>query len=215
MELTQLNMLTQQIRACYVTDERVLWALENTPREQFAPSSHASWAYFDCEIPLDHHEKMWTPQLEGEVLQALSIQPHEVVLELGTGSGYLTAVLAQLSARVVSVDLYPDFVASVEKKLARHGLHQVELKVGDASRDWVSNHPYDVIVITGAMATPPKTYLDQLNVGGRLFVIYGNAPSMTASCFTRVQERVWNEKKLFETVIRYLVHAEPETKFLF
>lgn len=198
------NMIKQQLKALGVSDERLLAAFQTLPREDFVPESQRTWAYADISIPLAHGDRLWTPSMEGRVLQALNIQPHEVVLEIGTGSGYLTALIAKLAIRVVTIDKHPEQSQKAEQTLSAHGLNHVVFHTGDASRDWVSNHLYDVIVITGALPVPPKTYLDQLTVNGRLFVVHGIAPAMKASCFTRTGDRSWEERVLFETCLPYL-----------
>lgn len=209
------NMIEQQIRPWEVLDQRVLELIAELPRDQFVPPGYASLAYADINIPLDHGQVMMSPKVEARLLQALRVQPTDNILEIGTGSGYLTALLACSGKQVHSVDIYPDFVEAARRKLANHGISNVELETGDAANGWDRGGPYNVIAVTGSTPVLPDGLRLGLKIGGRLFVITGEAPVMTARLITRVAEQEWIDKALFETVLPPLVNAPHVQRFVF
>lgn len=212
-EQARLNMIEQQIRPWEVLDQRVLDAMAATPREDFVPGRYRMLAFADIAIALGHGEVMMPPKLEGRLLQALSLAPTDSVLEIGTGSGYLTALLARLARRVVSVDIYADFVGEARDKLAAHGVNNVELAVGDARLGWPAAGRCDAIAVTGSLPEVPHELLSQLQPGGRLFVVVGAPPAMQARLVTRLSETKWASETLFETELPPLVGAEPKVRF--
>lgn len=209
------NMIEQQIRPWDVLDQRVLELVANLPREDFVPSAYLSLAYADINIPLEHGQSMMAPKVEARMIQALNLKPSDTVLEVGTGSGYVTALLAKSAKHVYSVDVYPGFTQRAREKLAGHGIANVTLETGDAATGWARHQPYDVIAVTGSLPLLPEAFRQQLKVGGRLFVIVGDPPVMSAQLITRVSETGYNRRILFETVLPPLVNAPQPSRFVF
>ena len=213
-EQARHNMIEQQIRPWDVLDQRVLDVLASVPREDFVPERYRNLAFSDLAIPLGHGEVMLKPNFEGRILQALAVQPGDRVLEVGTGSGYLTACLGRLTASVVSVDIVPDFTESARGKLKAHGLGHVALHTGDASRGW-GEHRYHAIAVTGSVAAVADLWKQSLSLGGRLFIVVGQPPVMEALLITRLGEREWLQESLFETDLPPLRNAVPPKAFEF
>jgi protein-L-isoaspartate(D-aspartate) O-methyltransferase len=212
VEQARFNMIEQQIRPWEVLDDRVLETISRTPRENFVPERYRALAFSDISIPLEHGQYMMPPKLEGKLLQSLDIDPADSILEIGTGSGYLTACLAGLGGSVHSVDLYDEFIQSAESKLEKHNITNVTCETGDAAAGWNSDTRFDAIAVTGSLPTLHRGFHTLLNPGGRLFVIVGKPPIMQALLITRVGEQEWNQESLFETSIPPLVNApEPDT----
>jgi protein-L-isoaspartate(D-aspartate) O-methyltransferase len=209
------NMIEQQIRPWDVLDQRVLELIADLPREDFVPKTYLSLAYADINIPLDHGQVMMAPKVEARMVQALNIQASDTILEIGCGSGYVTALLARSGKHVHSVDIYPDFVESTRNKLAVHGIDNVTLESGDAANGWEGHGPYNVIAVTGSLPILPDVLRRALKLGGRLFVVTGDAPVMTARLITRTAEQEWIDKALFETVLPPLVNAPQPRRFTF
>ncbi|MBY5268526.1 protein-L-isoaspartate O-methyltransferase family protein [Spiribacter salinus] len=205
------NMVGQQLRTWEVLNERVLDILERIPREHFTPSAYANLAYADMQIPLGEGEVMLEPKVEGRLMQALDPHPHERVLEIGTGSGYLAACLAQMASHVTSVELHPAFSENAQKTLDREGVRNVHLETGDAARGWDDGRQYDVIAVTGSLPELHEGFHRALTPGGRLFVIHGKPPIMEALLITRVGEDQWSRESLFDTSAPPLVGA-PVTR---
>lgn len=214
-ERARYNMIEQQIRTWEVLDQQVLDLLAKVKREDFVPPVYRSLAFVDMEIPLGHGEAMWAPKMEARILQALALKKSDRVLEVGTGSGYLTALMASLAAEVVSVEIVAELRDEAEKKLAAHGFGNIRLELGDAARGWDKAAPYDVIVLTGSTPVLPEVFLKQLKVGGRLFVVLGEAPVMRAELITRVAEDAYHTEVLFETEIKALQNALQPERFVF
>jgi protein-L-isoaspartate(D-aspartate) O-methyltransferase len=214
-EQARYNMIQQQIRPAEVLDQRVLDTIEQTPREEFVPAQYRDLAFSDTNIPLGHGEVMMKPILEARLLQALNIQPEDLVLEIGTGSGYFTALLARLGGKVVSVDIEPEFIAQAEEKLTAQGINNVTLKEGDAAQGWKTYDHFDVIAITGSLPILPESFQQQLNVGGRMVAIVGQGPVMTVKLITRIAEDRWATEDLFETDFPALRNAEQPQAFVF
>jgi protein-L-isoaspartate(D-aspartate) O-methyltransferase len=214
IEQARFNMIEQQIRPWDVLDDRVLHVIADTPREDFVPERYRALAFTDISIPLDHGEVMMPPKLEGRLLQSLALQAGDSVLEIGSGSGYLTACLAKLAGSVLGVDLYPDFIEQVGEKLAHHGIGNVELQSGDAASGW-DGARFDAIAVTGSLPVLHRGFHNALKIGGRLFVIIGKPPIMQALLITRVGEREWNQESLFETSIPALINAPQPESFTF
>ncbi len=215
LETARTNMLKQQIRACDVLDDHILAIIENSQREQYVPTAYQSVAYADTCIPLANNQQMMLPKEEGNMLQALNIQKTENVLEIGTGTGYMTSLLAQLAKFVVSIDIFDEFTHGARQRLDQQKIDNIKLETADASKGWDQDAPYDVIAITGSMPLLPKVFLNNLRVGGRLFVVLGDAPNMCATVFTRTNTDTWDEKKLFETHLIPLINAPHKPKFEF
>ena len=214
-ELARINMVKQQIRVCDVLDDNILSFLETTPREFFVPEQYQQVACADTHIPINHDEVMMTPLQEGCLLQALKIQPADNVLEIGTGTGYLTALLAKLGQHVESVDIHKDFIEQAATKLKQLSLENISLNSGDAAQGWQTEQAYDAIAITGSIPSLPESYKSNLAIGGRLFVILGQAPTMAASLITRVDATNWRTECLFETSLKPLLNTQTTEKFNF
>ena len=212
LEQARLNMVVQQIRPWYVWDERVLDAMTRIPREQFVPPEYGRVAYSDMTIPLPHNEKMLPPKVIARMLDAANIQPHEKVLEIGTGTGYTTTILAHLCQEVVSVEIAPDLLAAARAHLQAH--KNVKLIEGDASNGWAQEAPFDVIFTGGAYALGiPQTMLDQLNPGGRIIAICSEAPAQHAVLMTK--NSTVTQRSLFECEAPYLKNSHHKKPFIF
>ena len=208
-------MVEQQIRTWEVLDQEVIDLLYTVPREEFVPEKHCALAFSDLEIPIGEGERMWQPKLEARVLQELGVRKSDRVLEVGTGSGYLTALLAHRAAQVYSVEIKPALAAFGRRNLERHGVDNTTLEEGDAARGWPGRAPYDVIVLTGSTPVLPRAFLEQLAVGGRLFAVVGEAPAMTARLVTCSAPQAFHSVNLFETVIAPLENCERPPRFRF
>jgi protein-L-isoaspartate(D-aspartate) O-methyltransferase len=215
VEQARANMVEQQIRPWEVLDQDVLDLLYVVPREEFVPAKHRSLAFSDLEIPIGEGERMWAPKIEARVLQDLNVKKTDRVLEVGTGSGYLTALLSHRAAHVFSIEIRPKLAAFGRANLERHGAENVTLETGDAARGWPSRAPYDVIVLTGSTPILPGAFVEQLAPGGRLFAVVGEPPVMTARIVTTAAPDAWRTTDLFETVIAPLVNAERPSRFRF
>jgi len=215
LEQARFNMVEQQIRTWEVLDQEVLDLLYVIPREEFVSAEHRALAFSDLELPIGEGERMWQPKLEARVVQELALKKTDRVLEVGTGSGYLTALLAHRAAEVCSVELRPALAAFGRENLARYGSDNVVLESGDAARGWAGHAPYDAIVLTGSTPVLPRALLEQLNPGGRLFAVVGEAPAMQARLVVCTAPGAWRSVDLFETVIRPLANAEQAPRFRF
>jgi len=216
LEQARTNMVEQQIRTWEVLDQDVLDLLFVVPREEFVPPRHQALAFADMQIPLgEAGQRMWEPKLEARVVQELMVSKADRVLEVGTGSGYLTGLLAHRAAHVYSVEINPKLAEFGRGNLERHGANNVTLEVGDASHGWDRHAPYHVVVLTGSTPVLPHAFLEQLEVGGRLFAIVGEAPVMAARLVTCTAPGAYHTIDLFETVIAPLVNAEQPARFRF
>ena len=215
VERARFNMVEQQIRTWEVLDQRVLDLLLVVHREEFVPQQHRALAFVDMEIPLGHGEKMLAPKMEARMIQELTLQPADRVLEIGTGSGYMTALLASLTHHVYSVDIIADFTRSAAAKLAASGINNVTLETGDAARGWGAQSQYDVIVLTGSVPVLPEIFPNSLRPGGRLIAIVGEPPVMEARLVTCTAPGAYRSAGLFETCIRALRNAPQPEKFVF
>jgi protein-L-isoaspartate(D-aspartate) O-methyltransferase len=213
LEAARAQMLGQQIRAWEVLDDRVLHALEQTPRERFVPEDYRDLAFADTEIPLAHGQAMLAPNIEGRLLQALQIEPIDEVLEIGTGTGFLTACLARLARRVLSVDIFPDFVDSARAKLAAEGRGNVELWTADALQLELPGR-FDAVAVTASLPVLDDTFVRMLKPRGRLFVVVGRAPVMEARLITLQPSGDTTSQSLFETVLTPLINAERPEPFV-
>ena len=215
LEQARGNMVEQQIRTWQVLDQDVLDLLYAVPREAFVPQKHRALAFSELQVPLGEGERMWEPKLEARVLQEMHLKKTDRVLEVGTGSGYFTALLAHSGAHVYSVEIKPALAAFGRANLERHGVDNVTLESGDASHGWAAHAPYDVIVLTGSTPVLPPQLERELAVGGRLFAVVGERPVMSARLVTCTAPGAYHAEDLFETVIDPLVNAEPRPRFRF
>jgi protein-L-isoaspartate(D-aspartate) O-methyltransferase len=214
IEQARFNMIEQQIRTWEVLDQDVLDLLFAVKREDFVPSAYRLLAFADLEVPIAHGERMWTPKMEARVLQELKLERGESVLEIGTGSGYLTALLASQGALVTSVEIHADLSEQARPKLARAGVRGAELVVGDGARGW-GDGTYDAIVLTGSTPMMPPAFFAQLKPGGRVFAVVGDAPVMKARLTRWVGPGSFTTRDLFETVIDPLRNAAVPERFAF
>ena len=214
IEQARFNMVEQQIRTWDVLDQNVLDLLFAVRREEFVPPAHRLLAFADLELPLGSGARMWSPKMEARVLQELQLAAGESVLEIGTGSGYFAALLAGIGARVTSVEIDPLLAAEAGIKLERAGFGAVELHVGDGAYGW-GGATYDAIVLTGSTPVLPDGFVRQLNPGGRVFAVVGEAPAMRARLVRWVAPDALSERTLFETVIAPLINAAVPAHFEF
>jgi len=211
-ELARSNMIEQQIKPWDVPNQSVLDLISEIHREDFVPDEYKRLAFADTRIPLAHGQVMMTPKVEARLLQALEIKAEDEILEIGTGSAYLTALLAKSGHHVLSVDIHPEFTEQASLKLQQHDINNVTLESGNAVHGWQQSSPYDVIVFTGSVPFLEDCIQQQLKTGGRLFVISGQSPVMQARLITRISENDWHDKVLFETDLPELegaIQVEP------
>ncbi|MCW8947845.1 MAG: protein-L-isoaspartate O-methyltransferase [Sedimenticola sp.] len=214
-ENARFNMVEQQVRPWEVLDSKVLSLVGSLPREQFVPDNYKGLAYADIEVPLGDGEKMMFPRVEGRLIQALDIQPDDTILEVGTGSGYLTACLAKMGGTVISQDINPTYTEQARTRLAELQINNVQLRTTDSLSDNIESGLFDAIAITGSLPEIPEKFKQRLNIGGRLFVVVGQSPVMTAYLITRTGESEWQTEGLFETDIAPLKNAPVIRKFEF
>jgi len=208
------QMIEQQVRAWDVLDARVLETLRKVPRETFVSPQHRFLAFADVEIPLPCGQHMLRPSVVGRLLQALALTGSERVLEIGTGSGFVTACLRAGGASVRSLEIFPDLAELARRNIASLGFGEVDVVTQDATR-LESDTRYDAIAITASLPVPDERFQQQLAVGGRLFVVVGEPPVMEARLIRRISEDAWGTESLFETVIDPLVHATRPQGFVF
>lgn len=213
-DFARQQMVKQQARAWEVYSDSVLNVLKNVPREQFVPAAYEALAFADTEIPLAHGQFMMTPTIEGRALQALQLNGTESVLEIGTGSGFLTACLATLAGQVSSVDLYDSFLSDAKLKLDAIGISNVDLLQMDATQE-LPDGLFDAIVVTGSMQLFDPRLTESLNPDGKLFVVVGDAPAMTAKLVTKTGSNDWQTESLFETELAALVNGALPPQFSF
>lgn len=214
-ERARFNMVEQQVKPWEVIDERILEQFEAIQREDFVPVRYRKLAFADLSIPLPHGEMMMRPKVEGRMLQALALGEDETALEIGTGSGYITACLAGLCKHVVSVEYHEDLHDDAVARLAEKEIRNIELFEGDVMSGWQPEQAHDVVVVTGSVPDIPEAFKGWVNPGGRLFVITGNAPAMEARILTRLGVSDWGEESLFETELPRLINSEPPPAFEF
>jgi protein-L-isoaspartate(D-aspartate) O-methyltransferase len=214
-EQARFNMVEQQIRTWEVLDPNVLHLLSRIRREEYVPQQFRSLAFADMEIPLGFGEFMLAPKLEARLVQGAGLLDDDRVLEIGTGSGYMTALMASLAKHVYSVDIVPEFAAPAHQKLTEHGIANVTIETGDAARGWAKHAPYNAIVLTGSVPHLPEEFERSLALGGRLIAIVGDEPAMTAQRIKRVGESAFSREGLFETCVKALRNAPQPERFVF
>ena len=207
-------MVEQQVRPWEVLDPRVLDVLATVNREDFVAPRHRKLAYTDLALPLEHGEVMMKPVLEGRLLQALELQPEDEVLEIGTGSGYLAALLGGLTQHVVSLEIEPLLVEMARDNLQRAGIHNVEVRQADGSQEGVAEGPFDAIVLSGSVAEIPQHLLAQLRDGGRLVAIVGYEPMMRTTVVRR-QGNQFTTTQPWDTVAPRLQGFAEPSRFQF
>ena len=209
------NMVKQQLRTGDVLDESILKLYDLIPRHEFVPEKYTHFAYSDMQISLGHGQRMLTPLEEGTILQALKLSGNETVLEVGTGSGFLTALLSKLCKKVISVDYYAPFTNNAARKLSAHQCDNVELITGDASQGWLEKAPYDVVIFTGAVEKLNETHRLQVLPGGKLVAIEGKHPVMQARLYQLDHQDKWQHSLIFETDIPLLIDKSKPKEFVF
>ncbi len=219
-ERFRFNMIEQQIRPWDVLEPSVLDLLYVVKREDFVPAHLRALAFTDFELPLNLDgevtgETMLAPKIEAKLLQELRIHPHEQVLEIGTGSGYMAALAAHKAETVWTVEIDPRLAAFGAANLARAGVHNSHVETGDGARGWAAHAPYDVIIVSGSLPLLPRSLLEQLKVGGRLAAVVGCGPAMSAQIVTRVTNGNYETLPLFETVTKPLRNALQPSAFRF
>jgi len=214
LEQARYNMIEQQVRPWQVLDPEVLQVMTDIPREAFVPGNYRTLAFADTNIPLGHDQVMMAPVVEGRLLQALRIHPQENVLEIGTGSGFLSACLARLGQRVTSFEIFPDLADAARARLAGQEVVNVSVHQGDAFQALEPNQQFDIIAVTGSLPVPAQEFHRNLKIGGRLFVITGQLPIMEAQLITRVSDNHWTSEALFETCIPPLLNAPEHHDFV-
>ncbi|MBL8510855.1 MAG: protein-L-isoaspartate O-methyltransferase [Betaproteobacteria bacterium] len=218
-EQARFNMIEQQIRPWDVLDPAVLALLATVKREDFVGDAYRSLAFADTELPLGHGQSMMAPRLEARLIQELALKSNDKVLEIGTGSGYLAALLGSMVRTVTSIEIYPDFSQAAKQHLTQAGIHNVRLLVGDAmtdlSRLLAADEKFDAIVLTGSVPILPLTLLDWLTPEGRLFAVIGDAPAMKATLISKTGDKTSQARELFETVLTPLIHAPRPSRFRF
>jgi protein-L-isoaspartate(D-aspartate) O-methyltransferase len=216
-EQARFNMIEQQIRPWEVLDERVLSIMTSIAREAYVPDAYAGLAFADIEVPIAGGQHMMAPRLVGRMLQYLNIQTGDKVLEIGAGTGYTAACLAGLGGTVTSVELNPELVEQARANLSRQKVQGVDVRQGDGLAEPVQGGPFDAIAVTGSL--PSDQLLPdleaQLEPGGRLFVVIGEAPAMEALLITRISARDFRRESLLETVLPALDNAPKAEHFIF
>ena len=214
-EKARANMVEQQIRTWEVLDQTVLDSISAIPRDEFVPEAYRTVAYSDFEIPIGYGEKMMTPKIEARLVQSINLSSADRVLEVGTGSGYLTALLAHKCAHVTTIEYRSELLEKAQKRLHLHGYNNILSEQGNGIEGWRPNEPYEAVVLTGSVATARLAVGQQLAIGGRLFMVLGEAPVMEAQLITRVGESEFVSETLFETALAPLVSGEAKPQFKF
>jgi len=219
IEQARFNMIEQQIRPWEVLDPTVLDLLSVVKREGFVPSTHKNLAFADVEIPIGSRgiasQTMLVPRIEARMLQELSIKAKDKVLEIGSGSGYMAALLAAKAEFVYTVEIEPELVDLARKNLQAAGVANVSVDLGDAAQGWALYAPYDAIVISASTPVLPESILKQLKIGGRLVAVVGEAPAMQVQLVTRTEESAFTTINVFETVVAPLINATQRDNFVF
>ncbi|NNM58735.1 MAG: protein-L-isoaspartate O-methyltransferase [Legionellales bacterium] len=214
LEIARTNMLKQQLRTSGVVNQQLLDLFEHLPREEFVPQSFRNFAYTDVNISLSHEQVMFSPIQEAQILQETAIKPYDRVLEIGTGTGYFTALLARQAAHVTSVEIFPEFTQEAEIKLRRHGVSNVSLHTGNGAMGW-GTEEFDVIIVSGALQFLPESLVAQLAPLGRMFAVLGESPAMAACLIKRPSESGLTTRVLFETALPMLLDAPRREYFNF
>lgn len=215
IEVERTNMITQQLRTGDVLNEQILTLFNEISRHNFVPSHLQHFAYSDMQIELPHQQRMMTPLEEALLLQALNLSGTEIVLEVGTGTGFLTTLLSRLSKKVISVDYFQDLTANAAHHLSQHECNNVELFTGDACHGWFDRAPYDVMVLTGAIEAITETHKLQILPGGKLFAIVGKNPIMQGQLHHLSHDNIWSVDVVFETCLPSLIDHSKRVDFVF
>jgi protein-L-isoaspartate(D-aspartate) O-methyltransferase len=223
IERARFNMIEQQIRPWDVLDLEVLDLLQQVKREDFTPLAHRALAFADMEIPLvgpadealRNGRCMLAPRVEARMLQDVAPKGHEKILEVGTGSGYMAALLASRAQRVITLEIHPELARMARENLQKAGLRNVEVREADGAKGLAAEGPFDAIVLSGSVYEVPQVLLQQLKVGGRLAAIVGNEPVMRATFITRTGEASWTTEQPWDTVVPRLANFPEPSRFHF
>lgn len=215
IEQARFNMIEQQIRPWDVLDQDVLNLLSIVKREHFVPAAYANIAFVDTEIPLPNGQHMLAPRVEARVLQELAVKKHESVLEIGAGSGYMAALLANRAQKVLTVEIDPELAEFARANFTKNGVQNAEVALGDGALGWSASAPYDVICVSGGLPVLPQELLEQLKVGGRLAAFVGTAPVMEAQIITRIDDKQYRIASVFETYVEPLKNVVQPSRFKF
>ena len=215
LDYAHAHMIAQQVRPSDVLNPQVLAALKTIKRDQFVEDKFVKFAYADMQLPMGFGQFMLSPIQEGRFLEALNIKINEQILEIGTGSGYFTAILSTLADHVLSVELIPELSHHAQIILAEMGIYNITFEVGDAAPKWDLKERIDVIVATAAFITIPDNYLRNLKVGGRMLAVVGKPPVMSVQLIYRISEFKWQTKIIYETLIPAMINAGPKPEFNF
>jgi protein-L-isoaspartate(D-aspartate) O-methyltransferase len=215
MQVEQINMITQQLKTGNITSQSIIDLYGKIPRDAFMPTHLQRFAYSDLQLDLPHQQRMMTPLEEATLLQALHLSGTETVLEVGTGSGFLTALLSQLCKKVISIEFFQDVSSLAKEKLQKHQCHNVELFTGNACNGWFDAAPYDVIILTGAVEALSQSHRLQVVPGGKLFAIVGKAPVMQGQLHQLDHNGRWSVQILFETCLPPLIDPLKSPDFIF
>lgn len=219
LEQARFNMIEQQIRPWEVLDAHVLQLLSVVKREDFVPLAHKALAFVDMEIPLREGgargQAMLAPRVEARLLQEANVQKHEKVLEIGTGSGYLTALLAHRAQRVVSLEIEPELADLARANLQKAGITNAEVRTANAAGRMQADGPFDVLVLGGSVAEMPELLLDQVKVGGRVIGVVGDEPMMRATVMTRTGDATWTTTQPWDTIVPRLLNFVQPSRFYF
>lgn len=213
--LSQTNMIKQQLRTGNVFDSKILELVQTIDRDAFVPFEYRNFAYSDMQIPLAHQQRMLTPLEEGLILQALQLRGDETVLEIGTGSGYFSALLSRCAKRVISVDYFEAFTQQAKKNAVAHGCDNIEFITGDGHSGWVNLAPYDAIILTGGIPQLTEALKLQVCLGGKIFAMVGDHPVMTGNLYRVDHRNHWTYDRVFETDIPLLLDTSYHPSFVF
>ncbi|GMV75860.1 MAG: protein-L-isoaspartate O-methyltransferase [Rubrivivax sp.] len=222
IETARFNMIEQQIRPWDVLDAGVLALLSTVRREDFVPPAMRALAFVDTQIPLLPGEpggpRMLEPRVQARLLQSLQVQRHEKALEIGTGAGFMAALLAHRAQSVVTLESHPELARMARENLRRNGVlnaRVVEVRPDEGARGYPAEAPFDVILLSGSVAEVPRVLLEQLRIGGRLAAIVGNEPVMQATVFTRTSQAAWSQQAMFQTLAPRLQGFAEKPAFSF
>lgn len=214
-QIALVNMIKQQLRTGDVLQEEILNLYDEIPRHEFVPEQYQNFAYSDLQIPLNDEQRMMTPLEEGILLQSLNLNGTETVLEIGTGSGFLTALLSKRAKQVISIEYFDDLAKSASQKLKAHQIDNVEVICADACQGWLENAPYDVIVMTAALENLTETHRLQLIPGGKIFAVLGKNKAMQGQLIELDHQGNWSNKVLFETSLPPMIDKLKVKDFIF
>ena len=213
--LSQTNMIKQQLRTGNIFDKKILDLYQSLPRDEYTPLSYRKFAYSDMQIPIAQQQSMLTPLEEAAILQALQLQGHETIVEIGTGTGFFSSLLSNFAKRVISVDCFEEFTLQAKKTCLAHGRTNIEFITGDGHNGWVNLAPYDVIILTGGIPNLTEVLKLQLCLGGKLFAIVGNRPAMAGNLYRVDHENRWTQDLIFETDTPMLIENSHQQRFVF